>query len=98
MNLEIMKNTELNTMVSLNDTNSSSFQSIFGTTSSPLSQGTAMINPLKIFTKPNSELFFKVQTSLITRYYEEFFPNQRNLSDFNLNQQYFYLFSIKFIE
>ena len=93
-----MKHTELDTVISLNETNSSTFQSIFGTTSSQISQGLAIINPLKIFAKPNSEVFFKVQTSLISRYYHEFFPINRNLSDFNLNQQYVYVFSIKFRE
>ena len=63
-----------------------------------LFQGEATFSPQKIFAHPDTEIFFKVTSVLILRYYAEFFSENASFSDFNLNGNYAFLFSIKFRE
>ena len=91
-----MSKDELN---SLNFSKNDTFQNIQGTKSNRLYSGKANFFPQKIFSKPNSEVFFKATSSIITRYYGEFFVQHlKNFSDFNFNQNYLYIFSIMFRE
>ena len=61
-------------------------------------KGMASFSSLIFFAQPNSEVFFKATTFSITRYFGEFLINQGNFSDWNNNNLYAYVFSIKFRE
>lgn len=58
--------------------------------------GEAIFSPIKVFAQPNTEVFFKAQTSSVSRYYNEFFDGNNNFSDYNFNGNYMYLFSMVF--
>ena len=67
--------------------------------SKTLTKGTSIFSSLKIYAKPDSEVFFKVIASDITRYYGEFFDlNNHYISDSNVSNTYSYIFSIRFRE
>ena len=55
--------------------------------------GKASFSSLKIYAKPNSEVFFKVTTSAITRYFGEFLTSKNNFSNHNKSGEYSYIFS-----
>ena len=86
---EDVKNSSLFSLI--NNSNSSGFQSIQGVTQLALNEGQAIFSPEKLFSHPNTEVFLKVTSPLILRYYSELFPGNKTLSDFNL-------FSIKLRE
>jgi len=79
-----------------NSTGTFGFQNIEGVKSLTLKNGEATFSPLAIFSKPDTEVFFKATTPFISKYYTEYFQNNTNLSDFNFNQNYYYIFSITF--
>lgn len=74
----------------------SGFQNIEGVKTVEFSKGKAFFANLKINAQPNSEIFFKITSSSILRFYSEKFSNNPNISNFNLNNNYAYIFSIKF--
>lgn len=93
-----MKKNEINNTLKKNIYNSTKgLTSIQGISEIQTKNGEALFSPAKIFAQPNSEVFFKALTSSISRYYNEFFEFQNNsFSDFNLNNNYIYLFSVVF--
>lgn len=78
--------------------NSTNDVAIQGLTDIPLVNGIGTFSPLKIYAKPNTEIFFQVETNLISRFYSEFFNTSNEFSDFNQNGHYIYVFSIFFQE
>ena len=74
----------------------SSFKAIEGAKSLTISEGKVYFSSLKIFSKPDSEVFFAISTTKITRFYSEFFVSEKNFSDNSDNLKYSYVFSIKF--
>ena len=93
---EDVKNSSLFSLI--NNSNSSGFQSIQGVTQLSLIDGQAIFSPEKLFSHPNTEVFLKVTSPLILRYYSELFPGNKTLSDFNLKGSYAFVFSIKLRE
>lgn len=72
---------------------------IEGGNSLTLSKGEGIFTPSKIFALPNSKAIFMVSTPAITRFYKEFFDKTSlEMSNFNENGQYFYIFSLEFRE
>lgn len=78
--------------------NSTNDVAIKGLTDIPLANGIGTFSPLKIYAKPNTEIFFKVETNLISRFYSEFFNTSNEFSNFNQKGNYIYVFSIFFLE
>ena len=74
------------------------FQNIQGVKSLMFFNGKASFSSLRIFSKPNSEAFFKVSSNSIKRYFGEYYPKNKNFSDANINSNYAYIFSIQFRE
>lgn len=81
-----------------NQSNWSGFQNIQGVTRLKLHEGQAVFSPEKIFSHPNSEVFLKVTSPLILRYYSELFFQNPNLFDLNITRNYAFVFSIKLRE
>ena len=73
----------------------STFQDIQGEKSTQFNQGKAIFTSLTFFSDPNYEAFFKVTSSTIIRYYEEYF-HPAGIMNGNLNGEYAFIFSIKF--
>lgn len=76
----------------------SGFHSIQGITRLKLDQGQAIFSPEKIFSHPNSEVFLKVSSSAILRYYSELFSNNATFADRNITGEYAFIFSVKLRE
>lgn len=72
------------------------FENIEGRKTIEFNEGKAQFSSLKIYAKPDAEIFFKITSSSITRYYSEYLLNDSNISDQNLNNNYAFVFSIKF--
>ena len=81
-----------------NHSNTTGFQNIQGVTRLKLHEGQAVFSPEKIFAHPNSEVFLKVTSPLILRYYSELFFQSSNLFDLNITRNYAFVFSIKLRE
>lgn len=80
-------------------TNQSKTNNIQGVTALSLEKGEAIFAPSRIYGTPSSYAAFKASNPSITRYYSEFFgKTNTNLSDFDLDGQYFYVFLINFRE
>ena len=75
---------------------SQGFQNIQGVKSIFWSHGSASFSNLSFFAVPNTEVFYKISTSAISRYFSEYFGKNPDLTDFNQNNQYAFLFSIHF--
>ena len=86
-------NTSLYTLFSISNT--SGFQNIQGITRLKFLNGQAIFSPEKFFAHPNSEVFLKITTPNILRYYNELFSTNSNLFDLNLYGSYAFVFSIK---
>ena len=71
------------------------FQNILGISNLKVSKGQAFFTPSKIHSKPNTEVFFKVTSPTILRYYSEYFSSN-DLSHLNIDGTYAFIFSIKF--
>lgn len=72
------------------------FRNIQGITEMSLSQGETVFSNFRISALPNTEMFFKVETSEISRFYSEYFVSTGNLSDYEYSKNYKYIFSMKF--
>ena len=81
-----------------NHSNTSGFQNIQGVRRLQLHECQAVFSPEKIFSHPNSEVFLKVTSPLILRYYSELFFQSSNLFDLNITRNYAFVFSIKLRE
>ena len=92
--MEFLKTSELSQLNNIK--NDSSFKMLVGTKSFTLVKGKANFSSLKIYAKPNSEVFFKVTTTSISRYFAEFFQHNQDLTDSNIENQYAYIFSLYF--
>ena len=88
VNIEIFKNSS--------NTSSQSFQNIQGVKSIMWYQGVASFQNLSFFAEPISEVFYKISTPAISRYFSEFFEKNINGTDYNQNNRYAHLFSITF--
>ena len=101
MTVEFLKNDDVaNTTLAslLQNSNSSGFQSIQGVTQLKLTKGQAIFSPEKLFSHPNTEVFLKVSSPVILRYFTEFFAGQQTLSNINIKGEYAFIFSIKLRE
>lgn len=96
--IDFVKKNEINNASKKNIYNSTKgLTSIQGMSEIQIRNGIAIFSPIKIFAQPNNEIFFKVQTNSIPRYYSEFYDeSNNNFSDYNFNDKYLYLFSIAF--
>ena len=72
------------------------FENIEGRKNIEFKEGKAPFSSLKIYAEPNAEFFLKITSSSIARYYSEYLLNDSNISDQNLNNNYAFVFSIKF--
>ena len=79
----------------LQNSNSSGFQSIQGVTQLKFAKGQTIFSPEKLFSHPNTEVFLKVSSPVILRYFTEFFAGQQTLSNINIKGEYAFIFSIK---
>ena len=96
MKLEFLKSSELSVSEDyIKEDLDSNFKMIDGSKSMFLSQGRANFSALKIFAKPNSEVFFKVTTDRISRYFAEFFDTNNYFTHGNIGNEYAYIFSIR---
>ena len=101
MTVEFLKNDDVaNTTLAslLQNSNSSGFQSIQGVTQLKLTKGQAIFSPEKLFSHPNTEVFLKVSSPVILRYFTEFLTGQQTLSNINIKGGYAFIFSIKLRE
>ena len=101
MVVEFLKNTDMRNISFFsfpNNSNSLGFQNIQGVSRLKLINGKSTFSPEKIFAHPNTEVFLKVTSSRILRYYTELLSTKSTLSDFNINGNYAFIFSIKLRE
>ena len=79
----------------LKDSNNLDFRNIQGATRLKLVNGQATFTPEKFFAHPDAEVFFKVSSPTILRYYSELLSINSTLADLNINDNYFFIFSIQ---
>lgn len=73
-----------------------STQNFQGVTTISFRKGSASFSSLQIFADPNSEVFIKASTSVINKYYGNFFNIfGKNYSDQNSSGSYSFIFSVK---
>ena len=96
MKLSFLKRSELSQLKNfINEDYDSSFKMIDGSKSMLLSNGSAIFSHLNIYAQPDSEVFFKVTTDSISRYFAEFLNNDNYLTDSNIENKYAYIFSVR---
>lgn len=93
--IEFLNKNELKKVLNLSNYQNS--LNIQGVKSVIVKEGKSSFSSLKIFAEPDTEVFLKITTPLIKRYYSEFLDyNKTNFSDQEFSGEYYYILSFQF--